>query len=429
MTDSQDFIRHVKTLVNSFTISDSPRFATEFARIMQHDTKFILIPRSASRNYQSAFKILKRKASAANRKISDEQLEMLFMEFLKKLYVNGIVKINTLSRNAQDLFNAVKRFEFSNYVIFVPIRHLSLAIDSIAVGQVEFVRMSDALVQRISIEPKITKMLSIGGDSNTDILQGLQEFFVTECLAIVEVTANDYQKAIHIAIQKIEQSLNVLRFFRIDLSATIDGYGLVRGSTKVLYWNSSSKSPGLTIDSSKLTYPQITITQAKWEERKTLGLAEIHDLLLKPQDQLKQMEEDILSAIYWIGQSLADSSETDAFVRIMVALDILLAQDTRKKKENIARRYASIVYANSSKETILQVYNHLKELYSTRNEIMHAGEKYVDKDSVTAARVYASSLLLLLLKNAKAHPTITDLIEKKFPILNHIFPAIEEHEN
>lgn len=425
MGDTEDFVQNVKTITGSLTFSDVPAPDSEFVRVIYHENKFIVIPKAVGRNYHTAFVILRNKASSARRQISDEQLEALFTDFLKKLLIGGEVNLTNLSSEVQALFNSVKRFTFSCYTVFVPIRHLSLAIDSIAIGHVEFVRISHALAQRMSSQTTIVRFLGNTSNNEDEILQGLQQFFKVGCLALVEVSANDDSKAVQVAIQRIEQSLNVLRYFRIDSAATIDGHGIDRASTKVLYWNSTLNSVGVSLDSSRLAFPRVTISQPVWDDRKKLGLADIHDLLLKPEDQLEQMEQDILSAVYWVGKSWADSSDTDGFIKIMSALDLLLAQDTRNKKEMIARRFTSIVYAKSSDQTILQIYDHVKKLYTIRNNIMHAGEKYVDKDTIAAARIYVILLLNLLLKNAKTYPTLKDLLDRKFPLRDDVLPPIE----
>ncbi|NOJ28271.1 MAG: hypothetical protein DA330_09710, partial [Nitrososphaera sp.] len=151
------------------------------------------------------------------------------------------------------------------------------------------------------------------------------------------------------------------------------------------------------------------------------GFTKVHNLLLKTEVQLTSLEKDILSAIYWLGKAAIDYLNSDKLVKIVVSIDLLLSQGRNNKKETIAKRYSSIVFAKESNEFILYIYNKIQEYYIMRNEILHAGRKYIDEETPSSAELYAKLLVATLLKYVESYQSISALIEKEFSIRNDVF--------
>src|SRR5207237_10434503 len=106
------------------------------------------------------------------------------------------------SNDVQDLFNSVRRFEFNDYTIYVPIQNLVLEIDSIKVGNVEFARVSATLAQRLSSEPQVSTMITSATKSSDDILKASQKFFGVSCISVVRYKPTITKKRFRLPYRK-----------------------------------------------------------------------------------------------------------------------------------------------------------------------------------------------------------------------------------
>jgi hypothetical protein len=154
----------------------------------------------------------------------------------------------------------------------------------------------------------------------------------------------------------------------------------------------------------------------------------IHKLLCKPVIELSPLQTDVLSAIYWIGNAAKDAISTDKLIKYVIALDTLLSQDRRDKSEVIAKRFAAIVSHNSPEEKVIENYRKIKYYYALRNEVVHAGHRYVDGNILKEFVMLVFTLVYDLLRYVDNYRTVLELQEKVFPIKEELFLKYEKDD-
>jgi hypothetical protein len=252
----------------------------------------------------------------------------------------------------------------------------------------------------------------------------------TVSITIVESSGHD--KAEELAIQATDQALNVLRFYTPSFRGTIKGEELKEVKRSILIANITDKmnysvkmelcnsvdplNPDDIID-----YNTILILR-----NHRLGI--IHGLLSKPITELSPLQRDILNAVYWIGNAAKDAISTDKLIKYVIALDTLLSQDRRDKSEVIAKRFTSIVNHNSPEKKVIEDYRKIKNYYMLRNDVVHAGYRYIDSNILEEIMKLVFILVYDLLRYVDSYRTVLELQEKVFPIKEELFLKYEKEE-
>ena len=187
-------------------------------------------------------------------------------------------------------------------------------------------------------------------------------------VSITVVDSSDDRKAEHLAIQRTDQLLNVLRLFVPEFRGLIFGEALQEIDRTILIaevlTNASyrqdercnmKRPPDDVIDVESI---HTFIFKKKRLNKKQLGM--IDTMLTKSPTELSRLQRDILTAIYWIGNSVKSFSIHDKFIKYIIALDTLLAQARRDKAETVAKLFTAIMKNQSSNEEKLALYNEIK---------------------------------------------------------------------
>jgi hypothetical protein len=377
--------------------------------------------------------ILKRKASVTSRPVSNQSLESAFESFLFDLLYNKNNEIslaNILHKKVGDLFRTIRHLETYEYLVIVPVVHVK-AEACFQIGSVEIKKLAADELSKISGKYGVNFVVR-KNESVEDVIKGMQDDSGNPTGSITIIESSDHDKAEELAIQATDQALNVLRFYTPSFRGMIKGEELKEVKRSILIANITDKmkysmkkelcnsidplNPDDIID-----YNTILILR-----NHRFGI--IHGLLSKPITELSPLQRDILNAIYWIGNAAKDSISTDKLIKYVIALDTLLSQDRRDKSEVIAKRFTSIVNHNSPKKKVIENYRKIKNYYALRNDVVHAGHRYIDSNILMEFMMLVFILVYDLLRYVDNYKTVLALQEKVFPIKEELFLKYENEE-
>ncbi len=284
-------------------------------------------------------------------------------------------------------------------------------------GEVE---VSDLTIEKLKeIKNKYnTDLTADRRNDEQDLINKVKGNPTSGTVAVLSVEAADPRKVNQIALQKVDQSLNVLRFYIPSFRGIIYGEELKEIKRTIIV---SSLTERKVYNSKELCNPVDPLVSDEIINQDLIMALEhkdfrlINNLLLK-QSGLSPLEDGILTAIYWIGNAAKNTNPTDKLIKYVIGLDSLLAQGRADKSETVAKRFTVIMYANSSDAEIVKRYCEIKNYYTLRNNIMHAGSKYIDEK----IQDWVSNLTYNLLFYIQRYNSVTELQEKLFPIREDI---------
>jgi hypothetical protein len=158
---------------------------------------------------------------------------------------------------------------------------------------------------------------------------------------------------------------------------------------------------------------------------KKTDLSIINKLLCKKEDKLTRLQENILTAILWFGNAVKDEQRNMKFVKSMMALESLLIPDGRTGKcDMIAKRFASITYASGSDLQKTEAFLDMRNMYLLRNSIIHSGKGYVYEDDLQQLMSWARGTIQIILHFAEKLKTLSELIEKKYPVNEALYEKL-----
>ena len=116
----------------------------------------------------------------------------------------------------------------------------------------------------------------------------------------------------------------------------------------------------------------------------------------------------MLNAIQWVGKGNKDINDVNIFIQYMIALETLTSgkEDTIRV---ISERVAFIV--STDKESRIETYNLVKELYDKRSKIIHGSSENIDIKDIKDLQDIVNKVIknLLTKEEFKDFETISDL--------------------
>lgn len=202
-------------------------------------------------------------------------------------------------------------------------------------------------------------------------------------LCIRATATGDEAKAVEIAMEQINQVINMLRFMicllaegkivdtiRINLLA--ESYGT---SENTISLNIDSKRISLTFGQSRKPVQKLLIDQRLIDNlTETYFFKDWNTILSKDRTEL---EKAILTAIYWIGEAQNDFSSKSAFIKYWIALETLFTMSKKDITTALSRGIAILLafggYRFVETHEVDTIYKAVEKLYDKRGEIVHRG--------------------------------------------------------
>lgn len=204
-------------------------------------------------------------------------------------------------------------------------------------------------------------------------------------------TANgDREKAEEISLRKIKRGINVIRF----LFCCVGGYKLIdrnaikinlfdeayHSSEKLIFIDDSTKTIGLSIGTGRKVSEKFILNSNKIKDIKEhYFYNDIEDIILKDKNR-NELEDVILSSIYWVGEAQNELDTESAFLKYWTALEtIFFNSENDGSTESIAKGISALIcgsgYTTVSLKDIDQIYTSAKKLYKKRSKIIHRGKQ------------------------------------------------------
>lgn len=238
------------------------------------------------------------------------------------------------------------------------------------------------------------------------------------------VVARESTKALELADARFESFERVVRFMIGPNENFEIGILNFRGSKQrqsiVLSNQSGTSSSGIDKFTQMLPIDEPHFVSS------TSGFTRVWALLSS--SSRNEIENRLLLAIEWIGQSLTERVPSSAFLKAAIALEILF---TPQKSDYITPSIASQI-----SESIAMVIGHdaesrheiesiVKKLYGLRSGIAHAGKTDVRQQDLANIQHLARNVVLRLLTSATLRPAKTAVeMQKLFKTMKYSCPAI-----
>ena len=139
-------------------------------------------------------------------------------------------------------------------------------------------------------------------------------------------------------------------------------------------------------------------------------------ILCKGRNQRTELEKALATAIWWIGSGNHRPSPAERIVAIATGLEaMLIPEQSDQIAEDVAYRASFLLGITSDERQ--QIPERMKELYSLRSAIVHAGQVEVPGEYLADLNYYALAILVEMANGAEAGWTkIEELIEAIKPV-------------
>ena len=423
MTLIEDFRKEIREILSG-TIKER-RIPPEYWKFIEREGRIVSFPIEIFWPYGRAFHILRKKSDNAQKFkrnfLSNEKICSLLDDFIIKLkYEDEEMVMTDIDRRIGQLFDSIQKIQTEKYIFFIPIMALSVEQNlTLTIGDSDIIALSEPYLQ--SIESQYSTKLRIVDETLSETIERLRKTNDTSTFAVVTVDAPDDAKAVEIAVQKADTCLNVLRLYNSGEQFYLRDEFPQQLKSGIMYLNINTKCLG---QSYRVVNSIPTILEINSGNLNTMrqGGLNIIDTLLTSEKDLTQLQRSILDAIFWFGNGVKDRQQISKFVKYLIAMEaILIPTNERNKKETIAKRFTSIMCSERDNEKKKEVYRTMSDLYILRNYIIHRGENSVSETDLNNTAYWAQQMVLFVLPYAEKYNTVTELINKEFPIDESFF--------
>ena len=210
-----------------------------------------------------------------------------------------------------------------------------------------------------------------------------KHFLNRVCMRAVAV--GDKIKAEEIAVNKIKESLNVLRFTicmlrpetiydnRLKINLLAESYDVSENTMDV---NLAENIISISFGKTRKPFDSLPIDIQLLEElRKNCFFEDL--LAMLKSDKKSELDENILTSIYWIGEAQNDFLRESAFIKCWTALETIFSASEDGVTEALARGIPILLafggYRFIRIDNVEEVHKNVKRLYRKRSKVIHRG--------------------------------------------------------
>lgn len=338
------------------------------------------------------------------------------MEFLIGLKRKDPKKLKgEIQHDIKEFLGGISRMTIQKRVYLLPVMSLNLGAP-LSIGGVQIAELTTQFLQVASGQYGVG--FSFPPETPADTVQKLVTEDGTPTFALVEVEAVDPGRGAQLAAMKADSSLNVLRTF-VDLSGGSPAFVLRSDFasslvTHVRHLDVARKS--LSTEAAVLnlvaSVPSLTAAQVAALAPR---MGTIDQLMLKPAEDLTDLESSVLDAVYWFGRGVREHDLTLKYLLYFIALESLLIPNyQRAKSATLARNISGILYDKAPSRERNEVEELALALADTRNRIVHSGLKTVPVEHLNQLEHWAQNIILAIQKQTK-YQELDDLIDAEYP--------------
>lgn len=200
----------------------------------------------------------------------------------------------------------------------------------------------------------------------------------TKSLAWTKIATRDALRGQELAVQAIDESLNFLRYIGAQASGSIRRpigmQGIVGEGLRTI--------PVISVKTWQLHRERVSfVFDLQRLRQKSLGFVELERILRNAPEARDELESKLAGALVWLGQSAEEISETAHFLKVWIAVEMLLrSEEERAPGGIVGERMAFLL--ESSLERRRQVADLMRRIYMIRNDLVHKGKAKNDEDVV-----------------------------------------------
>ena len=272
--------------------------------------------------------------------------------------------IREKAKKIDNFFNSPESLFKESTIHIVTRQIVNLFLDSkFSIGKVTFIPYSREKHTSIYLDEGVQK-------EYLDIFLHQENDDSVGCIAKVEVSAADYEKALELSDFLVDEALDIIRFYFRNTNFGMRGT-LSPLQTYATICNKKTRNMCAPMRNENIKLP-IKI-KLNWIEdlRNNYGLTNIDNILKKEVSNRTNIEENLVISIKHFSQALKYREDSEKIIRLFTGLETLLLDMNEQKKYNLAKRLSSINYSDESKRK--KVYTLVVNLYEKRSKLVHNG--------------------------------------------------------
>jgi len=292
----------------------------------------------------------------------------------------------------------------SDWLFIVPIRGLLLTKEvnnELKVGNVLFVSKErlPRIRKRLGIPLVISKLGKIGIDNPESLERRINDFFKSsKTFAITHFSGTPKNNEIQ-NIRKIEKAINLVPFSKLGYSTRNFKQKIeIKSSDKILYnekiyIDKNNKRLSINFNSLHTIPLELNSTWKKFQRR--FFYFQLLKIVNGEQKIKRKWKNTLISTANLIGKSINSHDIPEAFLRNVIAMEMLLVNQNEKIKEKLIERSAYLLewYKDWSENKLPEK---IEALYKKRCDFVHDGDtENISKEDL----IFSDDLLFNLINN------------------------------
>jgi len=245
-------------------------------------------------------------------------------------------------------------------------------------------------------------------DMNTEAIRNARQRETGFTIAEVRVRAHESKHAEAKALMKLNQALNALRLYYKGTSPFIEAEKPA-ATRDVDIFNLDTKSSGSALQWIRHPLTGVVLSPTVMKDLRSKKFDQIENIYNKTQAERTEIETNLLTAIYWHGESLKDENNSAAFAKCIYALEALVVKGDTIKKQNLAERIAFLLSKDRDNRKVY--YDEMRNFYEVRNRIVHEGFEDVDDILVSGIQFMTRVSIWRILEETGKWKTMDEMIE------------------
>lgn len=409
MNIEDSFIRYCKRMVRMILIRKPTGIFIGTTLHLQSGRRYFTKDKFYTQLRLLSKEIIKQRASVESN-VTIEYLE----EEIKKIVADAKFRIprnlDSYLRGRLNTLIAGIRASVAQNLVIVPLEGIEIE-KNFRFGDIDFRRGTKALFRSIARKYNISRSNILFPTGNKKKL--------TKTYAICLVTASESKKATEKGITKVEEVMNIIRFFHSPNNFGIQGNYIAPSLFEYIIINIRSRVTTQTLGWSRLTATlSLDIKRIKLLNQR--GLVRLKNMYMKG-DSRTIFENVTYGAIQWFGKTVRDFDLVDNFIKCIIALETLLLNRYDEKNNNLAERVAMIYFGamrgrNRRNRIILRkdrklLFDIIKDAYKKRNDIVHDGSTNVKELEYNRLRGIVWHIIMKILNDFGKYKTRDDWLK------------------
>jgi hypothetical protein len=332
-----------------------------------------------------------------DKKLAKKTITMRFMRIL-----NTLIESDDLSRKVNELLLELEK-ELSteqDFNIYIPIKGIELVNNDFSIG-------------------KSVRIIKLEKNNTAEKIPGreIDDFYPysVEC----NIRIPDFLKAIEIGVETSKIIVHYLRFIDYHiwdedaLGVRLPGYGASLEELRAIAVTTSGEPFSYNWRLKEANTEVLQVDEDFVEEANKLGISKLGEIIDQVilHGELTDIENQILRAILWFGESKVEHDLAARFLKLTLVLECFL--NTSKFEPVTATLSDRIAFVlETSLEERIRISEQVRKLYDVRSQIVHTGSSIIETDTLIELEYIVARLIALFLTNSE-YSTIKNKVELK----------------